>query len=434
MVEPLSYSSNLHKIMSFQSNPQDSGQKPWWSRPKRDHIGETIAKINNVNDPTTYADEVLKGSRMLLFLLLCFSGILGGMSYLKNFSISFPIEVAVFLAAVITVAIEWGKNRAATWATRIPFFQGLQSTWATPYNTVIFGGLVLVSIATFWMSVYNSTKGGEQLAMMLSHEKSVAFAPDTKAIDDQIAATQKAVSEAPMVKWKGKMYYQSEKSVRSDKRSLETLQQQRADAIKMQRADYESNKAVQAGQTSFAAKLVLASGGWIEFLQVILILLRVACERALAGKQSPTPARANVEPSAPSTGQRIGFNLTSEGNVRNVEQDRGSVPQTEDAVPQINASVFLSPDEALRWFESELKKEPSNFANKHANADTVRARIEQKLSRAHRYLHFTPDGGIPTDSATRFERYLAQDLFPALEQRGYQVSPEILELIKRKSA
>lgn len=425
--------------MSNYPNSQQSGQSPWWQREKKDKLPDRIKQIQRVNDPTTYADEVLSASKILLVMLLSFSGILGGMSYFKNFSLSMPLEVAIFLALTLTVVIEWGKNKASTWAVRIPFFQGWSSIWSTPSNTFIFGGLALVAIATFFMSVYNSTKGGEQLALMLSHEKNhVEFKPNTQDIDAQVSQLQHGVSNAPMTKWKGKMYYQDAKAVRAANKSIESLQRQREDLVKMQRADYERNLSIQASQSNFASKLVLASGGWIELLQVLIILLRVACEKKLDDRAvSPTLAFKGVQ-SEPAE-RKIGFNVSSDGNVRKADGDSVvinqppvSVPQTPQSVPQINASVFLSPEEALRWFESELKKEPSNFTNKHANENTVAERINLKLLRAQRYLTATPDNTIPNEAADRFERYLTEQLFPVLEERQYQPNYQILSLLQSK--
>lgn len=419
--------------MNIQSNQQKTNQ-PWWHREKTDGLAQTIGRIQKVNDPSTYADEVLKGSKVLLIFLLFFSGVLGALSYFKNFNISFPAEVAIFLALTLTFVIEWGKNKAATWAVRIPFFQGWGYLGATPSNTFIFGGLVLVALATFTMSMYNSTKGGEQLAQMLAHEKnSSSFVPDTKAIDEQSMQLQQSVTAAPLVKWKGKQYYQDPKSVRAASKSIESLQRQREQAITMQRADYERNLAVQSAQTNFAARLVLASGGWIELLQILLIFLRVACERSLAGKSSH--ASSPTFQSTGTTTQRsaaIGFNLGNDGNVRRQEQQTVSVPQSPPSVPQVNASVFLSPAEALLWFESELKKEPANFENKHANGTTVAARIDKKLTRAERYLEATPDQSIPQLSADRFSKYLSESLYPLLIARNYTPNGRIISLLDTK--
>jgi len=415
-------------------NSQNPSQMPWWHREKKDGLSSRISQIQRVNDPTTYTDEVLTGAKFFIVLLLGFSGVLGALSYFQNFSISFPIEIAVFLALTLTIVIEWGKNKAATWAVRIPFFQGWSYLGQSPANTFIFVGLVCVALATFTMSIYNSTKGGEQLARMLSHEKNATvFAPDTKAIDDQIAATQQNVSAAPLVKWKGKQYYQDAKAVRAQSKSLESLQRQREEATKMQRADYERNLAIQASQTNFASKLVLASGGWIELLQVLLILLRVACEKNLDGRTSPL-SRQKTQ-SADASSRQIGFNVGADGMVPTSDV-RKPVSQSQQSVSQTNGTPpVMSAEEALRWFETELRREPSNLTNRHAQSDTVVNRIHGKLSRAENYLEAVEDASIPEKPAQRFKDYLQNDLFPVLNEfKPYPKSTRIIALIQSKSA
>lgn len=412
---------------------------PWWHREKKDGLKDRIARIQRVNDPTTYTDEVLTASRVLIVLLLVFSGLLGAISYFRNFSISFPVEIAVFLALTLTFVIEWGKNKAATWAVRIPFFQGWASLGISPSNTFIFAGLVLVALSTFTMSVYNSTKGAEQLAVMLSHEKnSRAFAPDTKAIDEQIAANQQSVAAAPMVKWKGKMYYQDAKSVRASNKTIESLTRQREETVKLQRSDYERELAIQSAQTSFASKVVLASGGWIELLQMVLIILRVACERNLDNRHSPTPDFPTATPQkrqspafATAEANRIGFNIGQDGNVRSADNN-DTVTQLPQSVTQLfEAQPIMTAEEALRWFETDLRREPSNLQNKHANPATVTNRICTKLSRAETYLGRCPDDSIPPAAAERFKNYLQNDLFQIVD---YPNSAGIIGLLNQKSA
>lgn len=409
---------------------------PWWHREKRDGFQDRIKAIQRINDPGTYSDEVLKGSKILLFLLLCFSGMLGALSYYKNFSISFPAEFSIAMALTLTFVIEWGKNRAATWAVRIPFFQGWRSLGYSPANTFIFAGLVAVSLATFCMSIYNSTKGGEQLAIMLSHERNHKdFTPDTRDVDAQISATQQGVTNAPMVKWKGKSYYQDARSVRAANKTIETLARQREDLIKSQRADYERNLAMQASQTGFASRLVLASGGWIELLQILLIVLRVACERNLDSRSSTTPSAAYYQQNgtgAIANSRPIGFNLTDDGNVRNANIQYTVTQPPLPVSQQSGSEQMMSAEEALRWFETELRREPSNLQNKHANEETVIARIHTKLGKAEAYLERVDT--VPEQPAYRFRNYLCSELFPVIDPiKPYPQADKLITLLQTKT-
>lgn len=271
--------------MALQSNA-------WWAADKTEGLKQRIARIQRINDPTTNADEILKASKVLTFILLLFTGLLGGLSYYKNFAGAFPAEAAIFMALSLTFVIEWGKSYATLWTLRIPFFRGFGHLIARPENTFVWVGLLLIGAATFYMSVYNSTVGGRQLATMLSHERNtVAFQPDTRAIDAQIASTQKGIEANQAVKWKGTTTYTAQKAIARQSDALTSLQRQREATISAQRADFEKLQGRQEANTNYTASLVLASGGWIEFIQALLWLLRVSCEKSLDSRAgAPSPA------------------------------------------------------------------------------------------------------------------------------------------------
>lgn len=267
----------------------------WWKGDKQKNLSQRIAEIQEINDPTTNSDEILKGSKILLFILLCFTGLLGGLSYYKNFSGAFTPEVAAFMAVSLTVVIEWGKNYASKWALRIPFFRGFGHLATRPENTFVWVGLVAIAACTFYMSVYNSTKGGEQLSKMLHSERnSTTFKANTADIDAQINVVQNGIQQNQGIKWKGTTTYTAQKAIVSQSKSLEKLQDQRAAAIAQQRADYERTRNEQAENSNFASSLVMASGGYVELLQFLLLLLIVSCEKSL--DRSPTPSTDGQKP------------------------------------------------------------------------------------------------------------------------------------------
>lgn len=276
-------------------NTSNSQQSAWWSRDKGAGLQNRIKAIQRLNDPTTNADELLSGSKILLLLLLCFTGLLAGFSYYKNFGGSFPIPVAAFMAIALTVAIEWGKNYCTTWAIRTPFFRGFGHIISTPANTFMFAGLILIAAATFTMSVINSTIGGRQLSVMLNHEKNAsAFQADTRGIDSLIATNQKNIVEASTVKWKGVTTRTSQQAIKQYSATLSSLNAQRETIIQQQRADWEKQQAIQAENRNYSANLMLTSGGWVELLQLLLIIVRVACEKIL---DSRLPSPNKEEPS-----------------------------------------------------------------------------------------------------------------------------------------
>lgn len=302
----------------------------WWKGDKQKGLSERIAEIQQINDPTTNSDEILKGSKVLLFILLCFTGLLGGLSYYKNFSGAFPFEVAVFMAVALTAVIEWGKNYASKWALRIPFFRGFGHLATRPENTFVWVGLVAIAACTFYMSYHNSTIGGEQLSKMLSSERNrTTFQPNTADIDAQIATVQAGIQQNQGIKWKGTTTYTAQRAIVSQSKSLEKLQDQRAAAIAQQRADYELNRNEQAENSNFASSLVMASGGYVELLQFLLLLLIVSCEKSLdrspttshepqksAGigfRRADVPATAQHKPEQePEQRRMIGYHRTAE--------------------------------------------------------------------------------------------------------------------------
>ena len=400
-----------------------------------------IRAIQRVNDPTTNADEVLTGAKILLWALLIYSGMLGALNYFKNFGLSFPYWLAVFMSLVLAFAIEWGKNRCATWAIRLPFFQGFKFIFSTPANTFIFLALLAVAIATFAMSVINSTRGAEQLSLMLSRERNASpFQPDTKDLDTQITDAQKSIDENRGIKWKGTVTYQAQKAIQSQTKSLETLQRVRQDRLNQQRADWEKQQSIQEDQGNHAAGIVLASGGWVELIQFLLIILRVACEKNLDGRQAPTlqgeekreigfrsnSAYAAEAPAGPTGGtpspyRYIGFNRDqSTGNVRSAVPEN-PVSQLPPPVSQENEpAAGFSAEEILKYYLTELRREPSNFSNKWAANETVAGRIHHKLNRAAGAIFKMT--AVDYRIAKEFSDYLSQKIEPILNEKGFPYS------------
>ena len=440
---------NTHKFMIFNANPQQSAQNsPWWASTK-DGLTERIQKVQKINDPTTSTDEVMRGARWLVGILLIFTGALGGLSYFKFFSQSFPFELSVIMALLLTIAIEWGKNRALKWTIRIPLFQGWSYIGRTPENTIFWLGSLLIALATFSMSIYNSTLGGRQLSLMMSQEKNhTTFVANTADIDAQITATQATISNAPMAKWKGRMYYQEPRAVRAAQKTVESLQRQRETTIAQQRADWEATRDEKKGNASFAAGAVLAAGGWVEGLQLLLILLVVACEKKLDGRTAPTPQRTQVNGYHPGNGQvqhqqpvqnhatfrPIGFNVNENGNVqavvtedvlmRSVTQPQETVTQFSQSVSQPNAGfTTIGADQVLNLLKLNLQREIPNFSNPHANNSTVSDRITRHLDEAAALIAgpgFTPTRHV----AIQVWQYLVNTGFPALRQRGFPYNRE----------
>lgn len=305
--------------MSFNDKDQANNGKSWWSR-DRDKAREAamdkrLEAIRRINDPGTWADEILKGARILLPLLLLYSGFLGFFNYWKFFEQSFHEYVAAAMAIVLAVVIEWGKYRAAMWALRIVFFQGGSYIGRSPANTFVFVGLLLLGAATFTMSWINSTRGARELATMLSKDRNeTKFAPDTAKIDAEIAATQATIDKAPRITdKKGQEVYQNSKAVRVAQERLVALGLERAKSDSIQRVDWAAGQADVADKSTRAGEMVMASGGWVELLQGLLLIVCVSCERILgsradrrgqsSGNGSPTTSNGHRIVNGPTTYQ-----------------------------------------------------------------------------------------------------------------------------------
>lgn len=417
-------------------------QGAWWRAQNKDRLQERINHISRINDPGTVADEVLFYGKWLMYLLLAFTGLLGAFSYYRFFSESFPVEVAFFLSFGLTLFIEAGKNYAGRWAIRIPLFQGFSSIASTPANTFAWVGLLLAAAATFSMSVYNSTKGSEQLSLLLHHERTEqAFSPNTKDIDDQIAAAQARMAQNNNNKWKGVVIYESQKANRKETDLLNKLQDQRQKEADAQRADFERNRQIADSQGAFSAKSVMAAGGWVEALQLILLIILVSCEKILdkrEGQPSPSPAsgigfRQQTQQSyrpaqgtAPDERRPIGFNRGEDGNVRAATAEMPqhavmaiSVPQLPQSVPQTNGLLRgKEADEAILYHLQRLQKEPGNFDNKHAVAATVAKRVHGILDDLERTLGTLSECSV--DVAERTATYILDKIQPKLREHDTQ--------------
>lgn len=429
--------------MQNDANPQKL--RPFWAKDREETLQARINKINKLNDPTTNADEILRWGKVFLFALLGYSALLGFFCYYKNFSKSFPQEVAIVLSIILPCAIEFGKNYCSTWAIRQPFFNGFAPIFASKAKTFIFAGLTLIGIATFVMSIRNSTVGSQQLSLMFSHERNASvFTPDTRVIDEQIAATQSSINDNRNIKWKGTVTYQAQKSIQSQTKALTTLQSQRQEAIQQQRADWEKDQSYKTEQAGGVAALVLASGGWVELLQFLFLFLRVACEKLLDNRISANQ-QYHVVGSNSANGHTMQHRYPTVENATrlvffNRAQDTGQVQQAPDDAentvshrdtPVSHTSDHSTPntvDHVLKLAEKELRGHHANFGIRGRKNSTVSENINRILDETRAHLEqFRKNEHQPTrDQAIKFYTYITGDLFPSLNDRGWPYDHDVL--------
>lgn len=427
----------------MQNATNSQQMRPFWAKDRDETLQARISKINKLNDPTTNADEILRWGKVFLFALLGYSALLGFFCYYKNFSKSFPQEVAVVLSIILPCAIEFGKNYCSTWAIRQPFFHGFAPIFASKAKTFIFGGLALIGLATFVMSIRNSTVGSQQLSLMFSHERNASvFTPDTRVIDEQIAATQSSINDNRNIKWKGTVTYQAQKSIQAQTKALTTLQSQRQEAIQQQRADWEKDQSYKTEQAGGVAALVLASGGWVELLQFLFLFLRVACEKLLdnrisANQHHVVGSSANGHtmqhryPTVENAARLVFFNRAQDtGQVQQAPDDTGNTVSHRDT-PVSHLSDPSAPntvDHVLKLAEKELRGYHANFGVRGRKDSTVSDNINRILNETGANLtRFQTMGHQPTrDQAIKFYTYITGDLFPSLNARGWPYQGDIV--------
>lgn len=417
----------------------DAKLRPWWATDREQTLQNRIDKINKLNDPTTSADEILKWGKLFLYLLLGYSALLGYFCYYKNFSKSFPIEVAIVLSVILPLSIEFGKNYCATWAIRQPFFHGFPAIFASKAKTFVFVGLALIGVATFVMSIRNSTIGSQQLSLMFSHERNAStFTSDTRAIDAQISDLEKSMAANRSIQWKGTVTYQAQKAIQREAGAKERLQQQRAETIRQQREDWEKDQQYKTDQGNGVASLVLASGGWVELLQFLFLFLRVACEKLLDNRmQRPAnfvafpnnnPTRnATPYPTIENRGF-VYFNRTSPTGDVHATQPENTVSQSHITVTQPNeAATPHTVDAVLKLAKKELQGFAANFGRKYGKDSTVSDNINRILDETleklylYRSLNYYPT----RDQAITFYTYITGELFKNLNERGWPYEKDV---------
>ena len=434
------------------SNPTNA--QPWWHRTNKETLDDRVKAVQNVNDPSIVSDDVQRWSKILLIVLLAFTTLLSAASYLKFFERSFGFTLALVLAVILAGIIEFGKNWGALRCLRIPFFQGWNFIWREVSNTVMWLGLVALAVVTFAASVYNSTQGAHNLSLLLSHERThTTFQPNTADIDRQIAATEQRITENRATKWKGTTTVDAQRTIKTETKNLATLQNQRTDAINRQRADYEKEVGIKEQQNTFSANSLMAVGGWVELLQLVLLLLRVSAERSMdktasERNQNTTLPHFNAqnikEQTQASNGlshpfhnespQRFYFNRDSiDGNVMPAPSPINELsrqplfpPDTENTVSQSLFTVTQQnatdsgshADAVIKLAEKELRGFAANFGRTGGKDSTVSANINRILNRTARDI--AEKGFAPSHEVwLKFYNYLQGELFPTLNQKGW---------------
>lgn len=418
--------------------------QPWWHRTNKETLADRVKAVQNVNDPSIVSDDVQRWSKIILIVLLTFTTLLSTASYLKFFERSFGFALALILALMLAGIIEFGKNWGTLRCLRIPFFQGWNFVWSEVSNTVMWVGLVLLSIVTFAASIYNSTQGAHQLSLLLSHERThTTFQPNTADIDRQIDAAEKRIADNRATRWKGTTTVDAQRSIKTETKNIASLQEQRAASIQSQRADYEKEAGIKDQQNTFSANSLMAVGGWVELIQLVLLFLRVSAERSMdktASDRSQTQPRAITLQNGQtahinnSSERRVYFTRSSPtGNVvpsPTPTNDLSRQPlfptDTENTVSQFQPTVSQQngtdmtnqADAVLKLAEKELRGWVANFGRKDGKDSNVSSNVNRILTRTANDVR--QKGFHPTREVwLKFYTYIQGDLFPLLNLKGW---------------
>lgn len=412
---------------------------PWW-KPSKSNLERRVERINQYRDTTTSTDEQLRMAGFALLALLLFTGSLAAMNYFLFFSHTLPFWFSVGAALLLTAAIEYGKAKMGLMALQKVFLEGWQEIFSTPAQTIMWAGTLVFALATFVMSVLNSTKGGEAMAAKLGREKhQERFVPDTKYFDDQIAAATAIQQEHSANKYQKNIVYQSTIVAKKQSSLISKLNEDRQKSVNQQRADWEKRTGQQEAETSTAAGMVLKAGGWIEGLQLVLIFIIAASQKALEEKMntpSPTPnegTRRTVPPhnQQPINEFRGNLNSSAAQNMASFPVPHAQRSVTSDtAVSHDNRELGDSnADSVLKAARTELLRDLANLRNSNGAPESIAKRMHSVFNRVGRAAWrsgFDPSAKAANDYCTT-----ATDAVAAVAEAGYpyEYASEHLEQI-----
>lgn len=415
--------------------------RPFWSK----DLEKSINEIQKLDDPNTSADEMLSASKWSIYALLAYSGILGAMSYYKNFEPSFGHQAALLMCLCLVITIEVGKNYFGVWSVRILMIAGIKHSCSEVHHFVKLVSLVGFATATFSMSVINSTRGGEQLSQLLRQEKNgmQLFKPNTDDIDAQIAQINNQIETNNKNTWKGMVVLESQRANKSLSRSIESLNKQKEAAASQQRDDWNKYYAQTAENSNYAAKLVMASGGWVEILQFILLLFRVSCEKTLLKRKeatTPTPSPQQFRNmNGNGTGSTAGSNQAStfKNNAIGFDypnKDLRTSFEAQNLVSQCDTAVedVKRPDQieaAFKHYLTKFKADVSNLLSKNGQQATVCGRLRDAL---HGMLSNIPEDAGIKDKAREYLVWFNDNVHvPMLNRYTVDIEQTPLKLYKK---
>lgn len=421
-------------------------------------LNSRIQKINKYRSPHTKADEILRILQWFVQpLLILYCMVLSFASYQAFFEHNFSAGIATLGAVLLCIVIEFGKIKIGAYVFQKPFLEGLEGFKGSFAEFSVWFGALLFAGVAFTMSVINSTTGAHALSVMKGTAKNeTAFAGNTADLDRQISETNARIKQNGTIKWKGVVTYQAQKAIERDTRTLEALNRQKESATNTQRADFERTRSINDTNTQTGANILMASGGWVEGLQMICLFLIAACMSVVGSvmdreqKNSHTATnnpntnsyRSGAANSSPANnsgaGQTIGFFWDGYG--QQAAQQSFAVPQQPFTVPQQTVDFStIGCDAVLENCRQAVQRDLPNLLRPDAKPATVSERINKALDDAFDIV--SKDGFSPShETGLKFYKFLAETALPTLNDRGWPYSrdtffmKQILAVIPKQNA
>lgn len=406
---------------------------------------ERTKKIASYRSPKTRADEFLFYAPALQILLAVWCLYLGFASYEKFFSHSFAPNVAFVGALLLCIVIEFGKLKMGGYVFQKLFLEGTAGLRRSPAESIVWLMAVLFAVATFIMSVINSTAGAHSLAQVNGLQSTAeTFIPNTADLDAKIAAVEDRIQANRNTKWKGTTTVFAQKSNVSEAKSLESLQKQRDQLVTIQAEEYKRRVALNDQKTATGANMLMAAGGWVECLQVILLIMVAACmgivdqvmkeeAQKSGGAQSfanlsGTGTQKNGATQYNNQGDRPTIGFTWDGYGDNQRSE--SVPQFSQSVPQKSEpGAVVGADEIIKTCERALMSDIPNFNAKYAKPESVHRRVCEALDRCFEAMQH-PDFKPSRQVIAKFYGYLANTAIPTMNSKGWPYERDVFFMQK----
>lgn len=408
----------------------------WWSLKSQPGANMAARKeaIARYRSPHTIADEIY---RILVWgiqpLLMVFCIALSYSSYSAFFEHNFSPMVATGGAIILSLVIELGKIKIGGYVFQTPFLQGVKRLMRSFPDFAVWAGALLITLATFTMSVINSTRGAHLLSMKVGFEKNeMAFSANTADVDAQIAQANDRIKTNGGIKWKNTVTYQAQKAIERDTRTIENLQRQREKIISDQRTDFERKRSQSDANTATGADILMASGGWVEALQGLCLFLIAACMAVIDGVrereisenlnqtnplqewEKPKQNGSPISNEAPAT-RTIGFRWAGYGQtpVEAVTQHKPPVSQ-----PPHQNPIVIGSDQILLNLRTKLMADIPNLIAQNGKPSTVSTRINRAFDECYQAI-CNPDFSPTMENGAKVYSYLTNEAIPTLNRVGW---------------